>query len=247
MTSALRAPTPRRPRTPGTVPTAARQHHPVPAPDRPTASTGRAGTAERPLPEAVRARMEAAFGADFSRVTVREDTAVAELDAMAFTRDETIAVRPGRSHPSDLASPEGLEVLAHELTHVLQQRAGRVPGAGMVEHRGLEAEADEAGRRAPHGEPVPGQAGPAGGEVTPAGHRGSAPPQSGVAQPMVSPTKQSKKEKKAAAAAELEAKKQRRMTRVAGRFDQLTDQQKQDFAAQLEAERQEKYKGGLLG
>jgi hypothetical protein len=184
MTHAFGAATPGR-RTTSTVPTAAaHQHRPVPDPGRPAASTGSGSTAERPLPEAVRARMEPAFGADFSGVTVREDGAAAALDAVAFTRDETITFAPGRGDRYDLSSPEGLAVIAHELTHVLQQRAGRVPGAGVVEDRGLEAEADEAGRRAPRGEPVLSGAGAPSGDIAPVAHAGSTAPQTGVAQPV---------------------------------------------------------------
>ena len=42
---------------------------------------------------------------------------------------------------------DGLEALGHELAHVLQQRAGRVPGTGVTEDPALEAEAHEAGER----------------------------------------------------------------------------------------------------
>jgi hypothetical protein len=166
-------------------PAAAHQHRPEPDATRPAASAGRSSAAERPLPHAVRARMEAAFGADFSGVTVREDGAAAAMDAVAFTRDETITFRPGLYDQYDLSSPEGLEIIAHELTHVLQQRAGRVPGAGVVEDQGLEAEADEAGRSAPRGEPVRSQAGAPSGDGAPAAHAEGAAPQTGVAQPML--------------------------------------------------------------
>lgn len=105
----------------------------------------------RPLPDAVRARMETAFGADFSAVRIRRDDAAAANGLAAFTRGESVAVHPGLEHPH---SPEGLEVIGHELAHVLQQRAGRVPGTGLTEDPALEAEADAAGRRAARGEPA---------------------------------------------------------------------------------------------
>jgi Domain of unknown function (DUF4157) len=125
---------------------------PVPVPRRNTAAPARRGsTAGRPLPGPVRARMEAAFGADFSGVTVREDGAAAGMDAAAFTRGETITFHPGLYEPH---TPEGLEMLGHELAHVLQQRAGRVPGTGLTEDPALESEADEAGARAARGAPV---------------------------------------------------------------------------------------------
>lgn len=105
----------------------------------------------RPLPQEVRARMESAFGADFSSVTVQEDEGPAAEGADALTRGETISLRPGLPGPE---SSQGLEIIGHELEHVLQQRSGRVPGTGLTEEPGLESEADEAGRRAAQGQPV---------------------------------------------------------------------------------------------
>ena len=105
----------------------------------------------RPLPDAVRARMEVAFGADFSDVTVREDHEAVRLDAAAFTRGAQITFHPGMYHPE---SADGQETLAHELAHVLQQRAGRAGGSGVDEHPALEAEAAAAGERVARGAPV---------------------------------------------------------------------------------------------
>jgi hypothetical protein len=122
--------------------------------------------------------MEAAFGADFSDVTVQEDGGPAALDAVALTRGSQIAFGPGDYEPH---SPEGLEVIGHELAHVLQQRAGRVRGTGMTEDPALETAADEAGRRAAHGEQVGSSFGGAT-SATPAGAQPAAGP---VAQPMI--------------------------------------------------------------
>lgn len=108
-------------------------------------------TGERPLPSAVRSRMEAAFGTDFSEVRVREDDAAAAMHAAAFTRGSEIAFHPGVWDPS---TRDGLEALGHELAHVLQQRAGRVPGTGVTEDPALEAEAHEAAARIGRGEPA---------------------------------------------------------------------------------------------
>jgi hypothetical protein len=143
------------------------------------APLGVGSIAGRPLPAGVRARMETAFGADFSEVTVREDGAAAAMDAAAFTRGEGITFHPGLYDPS---SPEGLEVLGHELAHVLQQRADRVPGAGVTEDPALESEAHEAGRRAAHGQPVP-ATGQGGGPQRSGEVSGSHPAGTDVAQP----------------------------------------------------------------
>ncbi len=111
-------------------------------------------TAPQPLPDAVRARMEAAFGQPLGDVTVAESIETEAMDAAAFTSGAEIVFRPGSYDPH---SPEGLEVLGHEVAHVLQQRAGAVaaPVSGKVnEDPVLEAEADRAGRRAACGEPA---------------------------------------------------------------------------------------------
>ena len=110
-----------------------------------------APAAGRALPGAVRARMETAFGADFSDVRVREDDGTAALDAVAVTRGDEISFGPGMYDPT---SPKGLEIIGHELAHVLQQRSGRVEGSGVTEVPALESEAHEAGRQAARGGPV---------------------------------------------------------------------------------------------
>ncbi|MGZ4548557.1 MAG: eCIS core domain-containing protein [Blastococcus sp.] len=128
----------------------------------------------RPLPDVVRTRMETAFGADFSDVTVREDAGVADQEAVALTTGSRVTFAPGEYDPH---SPEGLEAIGHELAHVLQQRSGRVSGQGVTDDPALEGEAHEAGRRAASGQPVPAIDGvPTGG--------GSTEPAAAVAQPM---------------------------------------------------------------
>nr|WP_079176549.1 DUF4157 domain-containing protein [Streptomyces sp. MUSC 14] len=83
----------------------------------------------RPLGDAVRADMESALGADFSDVRVHTDRAAhesaASVAAQAYTSGSHIVFRRGRY---DTASDAGREVLAHELTHVVQQRRGPVAG-----------------------------------------------------------------------------------------------------------------------
>jgi hypothetical protein len=75
-----------------------------------------------PLARAVRQPMETAFGADFSSVKVHTDgTADAlnrGLQARAFTTGQDIFFRGGEYDPR---SRSGQELLAHELTHVVQQ------------------------------------------------------------------------------------------------------------------------------
>ena len=72
------------------------------------------------------------------------------IGALAFTRGSNMYFAPGQYDPH---SPGGQRRLGHELTHVLQQRAGRVrnpfgAGVAVVQDRVLEAEADRMGQRA---------------------------------------------------------------------------------------------------
>jgi len=78
-----------------------------------------------PLDPTARAFMEPRFGHDFSQVRVHTDTRAAtvarSLDALAFTVGNDIAFAPGQYRPG---SDEGRALLAHELTHTLQQTGG---------------------------------------------------------------------------------------------------------------------------
>jgi hypothetical protein len=85
----------------------------------------------RPLPENVRGQMELALGADFSEVRVHSDARAdrlnGSLDARAFTTGRDIFFRRGEYSPD---SRGGQRLLAHELVHVVQQRAPDRPGSG---------------------------------------------------------------------------------------------------------------------
>lgn len=76
------------------------------------------------LPSAVRGKMEGAFGVDFSGVRVHEGSQANDLNrklgAQAFTVGSDIFF--GGATPS-LSSTDGSSLLAHELTHVVQQGA----------------------------------------------------------------------------------------------------------------------------
>jgi hypothetical protein len=83
----------------------------------------------QPLPASERAFFEPRFGHDFSRVRVHatpEAAAVSgSLRANAFARGQDIAFAAGQWSPG---TTEGRRLLAHELTHVVQQGQGATPG-----------------------------------------------------------------------------------------------------------------------
>jgi hypothetical protein len=76
----------------------------------------------RTLPALLQSSMGKAFGADFSQVRIHEDTGAdslaRNLKARAFTTGQDIFFRRGEYSP---ATPPGQSLLAHELTHVVQQ------------------------------------------------------------------------------------------------------------------------------
>ena len=79
------------------------------------------------LDSSFRERMESAFGADFSGVRIHQDSQSdvlnRQLTAKAFTTGNDIFLR------SDASAGDG-HLMAHELTHVVQQRAGGGPASG---------------------------------------------------------------------------------------------------------------------
>lgn len=116
----------------------------------------------KPLDEQTRRVMESGLGHDFSNVRVHIDTranaAARSLDASAYTVGNDIVFGAGKYDPDSHA---GRERIAHELTHVVQQRLTHSPAANTSPAR--EAEARNAGARLASGQGVMvGQAAPAG-------------------------------------------------------------------------------------
>ncbi len=85
-----------------------------------------------PLEPAVAADMSARLGADLSDVRIHRDAAASEsaraVNANAFTVGSDIVFQSGQYDPS---GPAGQRTLAHELTHVVQQRQGSVDGTDV--------------------------------------------------------------------------------------------------------------------
>ncbi|MFD8062426.1 DUF4157 domain-containing protein [Streptomyces cyaneofuscatus] len=83
-------------------------------------------TRGRPLDDSTRSDMESRLGADFSDVRIHNDSAAkdsaAEVGARAYTSGSHIVIGDGGADK---------HTLAHELTHVIQQRQGPVAGTDI--------------------------------------------------------------------------------------------------------------------
>ncbi|MEZ8143366.1 hypothetical protein A1OK_18735 [Enterovibrio norvegicus FF-454] len=100
---------------------------PLSRPSIPSHLQSRVPGAGEPLSVHVRQDMEQRFGYDFSNVRVHNDAKAADsassLRARAYTLGNNIIFNRGQYQPHSVS---GQKVLAHELTHVLQQsKAGR--------------------------------------------------------------------------------------------------------------------------
>ncbi|MCL4297996.1 MAG: DUF4157 domain-containing protein [Anaerolineae bacterium] len=99
------------------------------------------------LDSGARAQMEPAFGTDFSGVRVHTDGQADHLNrslsARAFTTGQDIFFKQGEYSPG---SSTGRELLAHELTHVVQQSGAQIQPKLVVNPPGdrYEQEADQA-------------------------------------------------------------------------------------------------------
>jgi hypothetical protein len=84
-----------------------------------------AGGGGVPLPQSMRDSFEPRFGHDFSQVRVHADTRAAEaaqaINARAFTIGRDVVFGRGQFAPQ---TNSGRILLAHELTHVIQQQGG---------------------------------------------------------------------------------------------------------------------------
>ena len=104
----------------------------------------------QPLPEPVQKKMESFFNTSFADVRVHVGHEAPSIGALAFTHGTDLYFAPGQYNPQ---STQGQQLLGHELTHVVQQRAGRVrnplgAGVAVVQDPALEAEAERMGLRA---------------------------------------------------------------------------------------------------
>jgi hypothetical protein len=100
----------------------------------------------RPLPGPTRSFFESRFGRDFGNVRVHTDdraaAAARSVDAVAFTTGRHVAFRSGSYRPG---TKSGRRLLAHELTHVVQQGAhGGRRGAPESDRRLLQRQTEAA-------------------------------------------------------------------------------------------------------
>jgi Domain of unknown function (DUF4157) len=81
----------------------------------------------QPMPDSTRTFFESRFGHDFSGVRLHTDAnaseAAKQLNAEAFTMKQDVFFNSGRYEPQTI---QGKELLAHELTHVVQQNGNAV-------------------------------------------------------------------------------------------------------------------------
>ena len=133
---------------------------PKTTPDQPSLDALRAGSAAPTpeqmgrrvdLPDAMREKMEHAFGADLSSVKLYESRTVADAGAGAVTQGSNIAFAPGML---DFTSFGGQALLGHEISHVVSQSRGEARGSGLLTDHALEAKADREGALAAAGQTV---------------------------------------------------------------------------------------------
>ena len=91
------------------------------------------------MPAAARLQMEASFGTDFSGVRLHTDSAAVQmnknLNAQAFTHGNDIYFNAGKYGTNDAGSKH---LLAHELTHVVQQRGqNQIQRFTEAEHKSI--------------------------------------------------------------------------------------------------------------
>jgi hypothetical protein len=90
----------------------------------------------RPMDPATRAFFEPRFGHDFGKVRIHADTQASEaasaVNARAFTVGRDMVYGSGQYRPDSLS---GRKLIAHELTHIIQQSGGGRAGRDVVQRK----------------------------------------------------------------------------------------------------------------
>ena len=97
------------------------------------------GPQPSPLDPGVRGPLAGALGANLDAVRVREDAAASRLHAAAFTQGDDITFAPGRYRPD---TADGRHLIAHEVTHTLQQRANPPHGLTPARRGAIQRDSD---------------------------------------------------------------------------------------------------------
>jgi predicted metalloprotease len=84
-------------------------------------NSGKDDSNSQPLPPTVRHELETKFGQNLSDVRVYEGHQATLLQARAFSQGNDICFAPGEYAPH---SEPGNRLIAHEVSHVVQQRSG---------------------------------------------------------------------------------------------------------------------------
>ena len=97
------------------------------APQNVESSIEQARGSGKSLDGSIKQNMEQAFGTDFSGVKIhtdaRSDQLSRSINAQAFTTKNDIFFKQGSYNPE---TRQGQELLAHELTHVVQQKGDKI-------------------------------------------------------------------------------------------------------------------------
>jgi hypothetical protein len=109
----------------------------------------------RKLPQPMLNWMERSFGESFAEVRIHEDLGASAAGAFAAAKGSDLYFAPGHYRPG---TPAGDALIGHELTHVVQQRRGRVAGwfgvQALARKPLLECEARQQGYLAARGDRV---------------------------------------------------------------------------------------------
>lgn len=105
-----------------------------------SAQLGKDSRSGMPLPAPIRQNMESGFGTSFQQVRIHTDANAVEMSraigAKAFTHGRDIYFNSGYYTPE---SQQGRHLLAHELTHVVQQNGGQSGAPGLQREVELDA------------------------------------------------------------------------------------------------------------
>ena len=175
--------------------------------------------APQPMSPQLREKFEPGFGADFSNIRISRGHIPEEMGVEAVAQGTDILLDEGA----------GMDVLGHELAHVVQQAQGRVDGGyPVVENAALEQEADVMGERVSSG--LTAQAGPQNGF---GGESMTIAPMSSASAPAQCKSKEEKQQKKDAKTMQkITDAEQRRDAAIASGANALTA--RRTFASEME-------------